>query len=153
MLGDPTQGEDAAQDIFVKVFGLLDRFKGQASFATWLHRIATNHCLDIRRQNKRRRAESLETLLERDNENLSALYNGTIDSIRGIEAKDLADRLLGSFPEDVRTLLILREVQGLSYKELATILNATVDAVKSRLKRARQTLQEKMRHLLKSNVV
>src|ERR1044071_6971126 len=62
ILNDPTLAEDAAQDIFVKVFRLLQTFRGKSSFSTWLYRIATNHCLDLRRKMKRQKTDSLDDL-------------------------------------------------------------------------------------------
>ena len=151
LLTDPTLAEDAAQEIFIKVFQTLHKFRGDSQFSTWLYRVATNHCLDVRRKLKRRKTQSLEDLPSQG-DNLA----GFIDPARMekvLEMKDFSDRILNDLSDDDRTALILREGEGLSYEEIAAFMRVSLDAVKSRLKRARDKVEKKVRHLLASENV
>lgn len=146
LLSDRSKAEDAAQEIFIKAYKSLDRFQGASSFSTWLHRIAVNHCLDVLKKDSRRKTVSLEELIEREGDTIQRLLRPPADLTASLEAADLAGRILSLLPSDYRLLLILRETQGLSYQELAETLDCSVDAVKGRLRRAREGLVEKLRH-------
>jgi RNA polymerase sigma-70 factor, ECF subfamily len=137
ILQNETQAEDAAQDIFVKAYQQLKGFHGRSEFSTWLYRIAVNHCLDLRRKSSRKPTESLENLTQQP---------GTPGPEEALEKKDLAERLLAGLSEAERAALVLRESQGLSYEEIALVLKISTDAVKSRLKRARENIEQKARH-------
>jgi RNA polymerase sigma-70 factor (ECF subfamily) len=153
VLSNPSQAEDAAQEVFIKVYGALPRFRGDSAFTTWLYRLATNHCLDIRRQNKRQRAESLDAVINEEGQTLASLLTESTDSILKIEQTDLIERLLSAMPSESRDLLVLREAEGLSYQELADVFEISLEAVKSRLRRARAALQEKLGHFYKTENV
>ncbi len=90
---NPTAAEDAAQDIFVKAFQLLSKFEGRSSFSTWLYRVATNHCLDLKRAVVRQRSDSLDALLEQNSEKISN-HSPLPDMEKLVEMKDLADCLI-----------------------------------------------------------
>ena len=75
MLSNHTDAEEAAQDIFVKVYHSLPKFKGDSSFSTWLYRITTNHCLDVLRKRTRRKTTSLDALVEQDGDRIHALFS------------------------------------------------------------------------------
>ncbi|MCX5789053.1 MAG: sigma-70 family RNA polymerase sigma factor [Elusimicrobia bacterium] len=139
LLGNQAEAEDAAQEVFLKAYVSLTRFEGDAAFGTWLHRIAVNHCLDLLRKRARRKTDSLDELVEREG--------------RAIEAADLAARLLATLPEEQRVAITLRETQGLNYEEIAKVMDCTVDSVKGRLKRARETLEKSLRHFLSAGGV
>lgn len=146
MLSDGAEADDAAQEVFIKAFQSLERFRGDSSFATWIYRIAMNHCLNVLRQKKRRRTESWDALVEREGEKIEELFTGrTVKDDEG-EYAELLSKLLEHLPEKSREMIVLREVQGLSYQELAGTLGCSLDAVKSRLKRARQELESRLRH-------
>ncbi len=153
MLADATQAEDAAQEIFIKAYESLDKFRGEASFSTWIYRIATNHCLDLLKKRKRTRTESWEALIEKNGDTIEAAMIAPNTAKPSVDMTELITQLLSHMPEISRNMLILREVQGLSYEELAQTLGCTLDSVKSRLKRARQELELKMRHFLKEEAV
>lgn len=145
LLRDRDKGEDAAQETFLKAYKSLDRFQGDAAFSTWLYRIATNHCLDVLRKESRRRTESWEELYEKEGEALHRLLASPAAS-DPLEAADLGERVLAQLPEDYRLVLTLREAQGLSYQEISEVMSCSLDSVKARLRRAREALQEKLRH-------
>jgi RNA polymerase sigma-70 factor, ECF subfamily len=123
ILRDRASAEDAAQDAFLKAYRAFDKFQGKAALSTWLYRIATNRCLDLLRERARRKTEPLAEAGKEEGS--------------GLETADLLSRL----PDEQRAALALREVQGLSYEEIADALGCSVDAVKGRLKRARESLR------------
>ena len=153
MLQNHSEAEEAAQDIFIKAYQYLPKFKGNSSFSTWLYRITTNHCLDQLRKRNRRRTFSLDALIEEEGDRIHGLFSTTAVAASQMEQRDLAGKILSTLPEDYRTILTLREADGLEYQEIADVLNCSLDAVKGRLSRARKTLQENLRHFLPQNDV
>jgi RNA polymerase sigma-70 factor, ECF subfamily len=150
MLNNRTDAEEAAQDIFVKAYQALARFKGDSSFSTWLYRITANHCLDILRKRNRRKTVSWDALVEKEGERMHALLSSTDTGASRLEDRQMADRILSTLTEDHRTVLTLREQDGLEYQEIAEILNCSLDAVKGRLARARKQVQERLAQVLES---
>lgn len=146
MLSDPALAEDAAQEIFIKAYQGLEKFRAGSSFSTWLYRIAANHCVDVLRKLSRRKTESWEALLERDGENIEALFITSKDAVNTTDNNELITKILSCLPEHYRTVIVLREIHGLSYQELAETLKCSVDSVKAKLKRARRELELKVRH-------
>src|SRR5262249_871335 len=130
MLRNGSLAEDAAQEVFIKAYRSLGRFSGDSSFSTWIYRIAANHCLDILRHEAREKKESLDSLLERQGDHAHRLFTAAPDAPLTAEDDDLIQRLLRSLPPDYQLILTLREIQGLSYKELTEALDCSLDAVK-----------------------
>ena len=153
MLSNHTEAEEAAQDVFIKAYRSLDRFKGNSSFSTWLYRITANHCLDVLRKRNRRRTVSLDTLVEEEGDKVHRLFSTAPVAATQMENRDLTGKILSTLPQDYRTILTLREADGLEYQEIAEILNCSLDAVKGRLSRARKQLQENLRHFLQEKDV
>ncbi|MBI4247986.1 MAG: sigma-70 family RNA polymerase sigma factor [Elusimicrobia bacterium] len=153
ILSDRSQAEDAAQEIFIKAFRALDDFRGGAAFATWLYRVASNHCLDLLRKKSRQKTDSLEMLAEREGERFEKLFAAPDPAGSLLERSDLVERALSRLPPDYRLILTLRESQGLNYREIAQVLNCSLDAVKARLRRARKELEGNLRHFLGSENV
>lgn len=134
LLRNPSHAEDAAQDIFLKAYKSLSSFRFDAAFSTWLYRISYRHCLDLLKAAKRRREEALEGLPE---------------PVSPPEHDTLAvESLLEGLSPEYRLALTLREVQGLSYQEMAAAMGDSLDSVKARLRRAREALQVSARHFL-----
>ena len=152
ILGGPAEAEDAAQEIFLKAFQSLGKFRGSSSFSTWLYRVASNHCLDLLRKDARRKSESLDALLEAEGERIQSLLSEP-DAQRRAEDADLVDRILRTLPPDYRLILTLREVQGLSYEEIMEAMDCSLDSVKARLRRARESLEVSLRHFSKRGSV
>lgn len=150
LLADRTAGDDAAQEVFLKAFRALGSFRGESSFATWLHRIALNHCRNELRSRARRRTDSWDALAERG---VDVADGRDVVASRGRESGDMARRVLADLPEDYRTILVLREIQALSYEDIARAMNCTLDSVKARLRRARAAVQERARHLFEPSDV
>lgn len=139
VLGNAAEADDAAQEVFIKAYRGLGNFQGKASFSTWLYRIAVNHCRDLLRSAQRNRTESWEALREEEGESLEA-RTAVLPEPRRNERWLQVQEALNRLPEQYKTVLILREVQGLSYRELADALGCSMDAVKARLRRARREL-------------
>ena len=153
LLGDAHQAEDAAQEIFIKAYQSLRSFQGNSKFSTWLYRIAVNHCKDLLRKRSRQRTESLEALIEKSGDQVQNLWEPSFDPRNTKEASDIVEKLLAMLSPDERLILTLREVQSLSYQEISETLGCSLDAVKSRLRRARETLEQKTRHFSMSKNV
>lgn len=148
LLRHEKDAEDAAQEVFVKAYQSLGSFQQSASFYTWLYRIATNHCLSALRNKGRRMTESLDSLLEAEGDQVAALFSSQPDFRDSLQAKELLTKLLDSLRPNYRAVIVLREVEGLSYEEIGRVLACSVDSVKAQLRRARQEIEEKLRHFL-----
>jgi RNA polymerase sigma-70 factor (ECF subfamily) len=153
LLRNPTDAEDAAQETFIKAYNALSSFNGESQFSTWLYQIAYNNCLDFLRRKKRQKTDSWESLLEEKGEQIRVLLNSPANSEHTLEQNDLINRVLSALSDDHRNILILREMNGFSYEEIASFLRISADAVKGRLKRARLELNEKTRHFFKMHDV
>jgi RNA polymerase sigma-70 factor (ECF subfamily) len=148
MLADPAEAEDAAQEVFLKAYRSLDRFRGDAAFSTWLYRIAANHCHDLLRKHPRGQTQSWEALLETAGRRLEQLLSAPPSAGLAAEQSDLVRRALAQLPPDYCIVLILREIEELSYQEMAQVLDCSLDAVKARLRRARAQFEQLLRHFL-----
>jgi RNA polymerase sigma-70 factor (ECF subfamily) len=145
LLGSRDEAYDLSQEVFLRVFRTLDRFRADASLKTWIYRIAINQASNRRRFWSRRHRlgqVSLDAHVEVHGEPTEATDASSPHRI--LASKELAARLtvaLDALPFDQRTVIILREVEGLSYDEIAQALDIAVGTVKSRLTRARQALR------------
>jgi len=150
MLKDREEARDVSQEAFVKVYKYLDHFKGDASFYTWLYRITVNICIDVMRRkgtSKGDQVEFDETIqLDTTEANLGALGSklGT-NPQKAMLRKELADKIqaaLAEVPEKHRAILLLRELEGMSYEDLARTLEIPKGTVMSRLFHARLKVQK-----------
>jgi RNA polymerase sigma-70 factor (ECF subfamily) len=153
MLGDGTQAEDAAQDVFLKAYRRLSDFRGDAALSTWLYRVASNRCLDLLRQTARRQEESWEAFVEREDAGLKRLLAEPSERAPASEDADLVRRTLERLPPDYRLILTLREIEGLDYRELTKALDCSMDSVKAKLRRAREKFREILGHIESSKNV
>jgi RNA polymerase sigma-70 factor (ECF subfamily) len=135
--GAPDEAEDLAQDVFVKAYFGLTRFEGRSGFATWLQRIKINHCLNFLRARKGRTFIHLEDpALESDSALRVPPQADVVVATR--EDRHAIRTILDCLPDTLRVPLIMRDVDGLSYEEIAGILELTLSAVKMRIKRGRE---------------
>lgn len=153
MLRDHSLAEDAAQDIFRKAYSNLSGFRAEASFKSWLYRIATNQCRDLLRSARRKPTESWDELVEIHGDRIGSLLTSTDDPPSRVEDVEIVSKILEQMPEDYREIILLKELDGLSYQEIAQTLECSLDAVKGRLKRARALLDEKLRHFYTNSSV
>jgi RNA polymerase sigma-70 factor (ECF subfamily) len=149
LLGDAQEALDLSQEVFLRVFRTLPTFRGQSALRTWIYRITVNQAKNRLRWWRRRRRGQQVSLDDhiRDHGEL-ATESATASPDRVFRQKELGDRLrtaLDSLPFDQKTALVLREVDGLSYEEIAFSLGVAVGTVKSRLARARESLRAELR--------
>lgn len=136
MLGNPAEAEDAAQEVLIQLWMSLSAFRGESSLSTWLYRVTTNHCLNVLR--KRRPTEQVDEDVEAV---AAAPHHALVAKAR---FRTLTEAIARLTPEQ-RVPLVLRELEGLSYDEIADVLETTLAAVKGRLHRARIELVGAMR--------
>jgi len=139
ILDSRSEAEDIAQDIFVKIFQSLHDFRGASRFSTWLYRIAVNHCLN----HLRRRTRQQQTLVMTDAVEWTQESQAS-NPYRTLEQKErwvLVQAKLQELSLEHRTIILLRDFEGLSYDEIADVLQLESGTVKSRLHRARMELK------------
>ena len=147
MTGNADDALDMAQEAFLKAFRALPTFLGQSSFSTWLFRIVTNTCLDEKRKQKKRPLiVSLDKPRDtKDGEIKVELADEAPDPLSVTLEHELESELqllLDRLPPDQRTVIIMRDLQGFSYEEIAETLEINMGTLKSRLNRARLHLRE-----------
>jgi RNA polymerase sigma-70 factor (ECF subfamily) len=150
MTNDYDGAVDLAQETFVRVYRAADRYQRSYAFSTYIYRIATNLAISELRKRKRRKLVSLTGFFLSSDGSEAMEFNPPDD--RPLQDKELVDterrnavqRAIGTLPEKYRAPLILRDVDGRSYEEIAKILETSEGTVKSRISRARGFLREKM---------
>ncbi len=142
LVKDRDEADDLAQEVFIKAFRSLAGFKGQAQIYTWLYRIAVNRCLDWLKNRGRHPEMTLERVEVYRADEAHLQSPGTADAeMVQRELGRALEKALQAIPSDYRVALTLREVDGLSYEEIAEVMECSVGTVKSRLFRARLQLQ------------
>jgi RNA polymerase sigma-70 factor (ECF subfamily) len=140
MLGNARDAEDAAQDVFIKAYQRLNDFRPEASLYTWLYRIGVNTCLDYKKK-------SFLRILNHSESKMNSLP-GKSTPEEDYQSKETAmaiNRALAGLPEKLRTTIVLREIELLSYEDIAEILNTSIGTVKSRISRARELLSASLK--------
>ncbi|HHE72394.1 MAG TPA: sigma-70 family RNA polymerase sigma factor [Chloroflexi bacterium] len=143
IMHDESAADDAAQTAFISAYRALKRFRG-GSFRAWLLRIVTNACYDELRRHKRRPQISWEEFGDVDEEANPHMADTSVspeEALAQQELRDLLERTIAKLPQHQRMTLILVDQMGLSYKEAAQVMRVAQGTVKSRLARARQTMQ------------
>ncbi|NLG44024.1 MAG: RNA polymerase sigma factor [Phycisphaerae bacterium] len=136
LMGNSTDAEDAAQEIFLHVYEQAGKFDGQARFSTWVYRLAVRYCLNKVRQRRRRAAAEKAAVAQRIR--LVTAEPGKLPATKDESARAAA--LLERLPPSYRACLVLREIEGRSYAEIAELLDIPPGTVMSRLSRARRLL-------------
>jgi RNA polymerase sigma-70 factor (ECF subfamily) len=143
---------DVSQEVFIKIHKKLKDFRGASSFYTWLYRITANVSIDFRRRTKRiTTVEFDEKILEEPRPGVPHLEQKTFDPRKILEGRELREAILSAIeklPEDQRATVILRELENLSYKEIAKAMNCSLGTVMSRLHYGRKKLKETLSPLL-----
>jgi len=148
LLGDRDEALDLSQEVFLRVFRTIHGFRGQSSLRTWIYRIAVNQARNRHRFWSRRHRADQVSLDEHVAAHGEFLSGGESTPDQVLAQKELAGRLqhaLDSLPFDQRTAIVLREIDGLSYEEIAFSLGIAIGTVKSRLTRARHALRLELR--------
>lgn len=136
MIRGTQDAQDAAQDVFLKAYGSLKAFKPDASLYTWLYRIAVNTCLDYK---KKSRPEQTE-----DDSVIDDLASTEPSPEQHYQSKEIGQSIqlaLQKLPEQLRAAIVLKEIEDLSYEEIAKVLHTSIGTVKSRISRAREELR------------
>lgn len=147
IVGSDEDARDIVQEAFLNAFKSLDRFEGNAKLSTWLHRIAVNAALMKLRTRKRKPEQSIETLLpafmdDGHHEERFQSWDEPVDKVmERQETRELVRQQIDALPESYRTVLVLRDIEGLDTEETANMLGLSVNATKIRLHRARQALR------------
>lgn len=152
LTGNHDDASDVAQEALLKVFTSLPEFRGDASFSTWLYRVVSNTCLDELRRRKRQRAVSLDEPLYMENgEGVSRQWadesDGPEEALARRELQATVQQAISLLEEEHRVILVMRDIEDLSYQEIADALQLSLGTVKSRLNRARAALQKKFSEL------
>lgn len=155
LIRDPGEIEDVAQEAFIKAYRALPNFRGDSAFYTWLYRIAINTAKNHLVAQGRRAPTSTEAEVE-DAENFD-----DADGLRDVntpdammmsrQVGDAVNRAIERLPEDLRTAIVLRELEGLSYEEIAESMNCPIGTVRSRIFRAREAIASELRPLLETS--
>lgn len=151
-LGDDDEAGDCAQETFVRVYRSLGSFKGASSFSTWIYAIALNTCRN-RRQSLAFRIRKLMVGIDASRETEDGEMQREIagddptppEELERRETERAVQAAIGALDEERRDVVLLRDVQGLSYEEIATVTGLNPGTVRSRLARARQDLKEKLK--------
>jgi RNA polymerase sigma-70 factor, ECF subfamily len=151
MLGNREEAEDVAQEVFITVFKSIDSFRGDSKFSTWLYRITANHCKNrikyLSRRHDRQQSEFEEGVLRHNPESqltAPAPSPRPDKQLEGMELEQLVQEALATLDEEQRILIVLRDIEELSYKEICDVTSLPEGTVKSRLHRARLALRQKI---------
>ena len=138
---------DASQEVFLRVFRFLPGFQEESGFSTWIYRIGVNVCKDMLAKRARRGELPLEVPDDEDDHRTVEIADGRYDPETIAQQADLRKTLvdaIAQLPQQQREMIVLRDIQGLSYEEIAQVLSLEVGTVKSRLSRARENLRKKL---------
>ena len=152
LIRDPAEVEDVAQEAFIKAYRALPNFRGDSAFYTWLYRIAINTAKNWLVSQGRRAPTSTEADIEEaetfdDGEQLRDL-NTPDAMLLTKQVANAVNRAIEQLPEDLKTAIVLRELEGLSYEEIAETMNCPIGTVRSRIFRAREAIAEELRPVL-----
>ena len=146
MLADPDEAADATQEVFVRVMRSVLGFRGESSFGTWLHRVTVNVCLTALRRRSRARATGMVAggtpfALPGDEVTLASTGDSPSELAETADLVARSEAALAALPEDARAVVVLRDLEGLSTREVAELLGVTETVVKVRLHRAHARLR------------
>ena len=153
---DRTEVEDVTQEAFIKAYRALRGFRGESAFYTWLYRIGINTAKNYLVSRGRRAPTSTEFDIEEAEsfEDAGLLHdlNTPEATLLTKEIGDTVNAAVEALPEELRTALTLREIEGLSYEDIAQVMNCPIGTVRSRIFRAREAVAEKLRPLLGTSI-
>jgi len=149
---DPSEVEDVMQEAFIKAYRALPAFRGESAFYTWLYRIGINTAKNYLAAMRRRAPTSTEIAAEEaegydDGERLRDL-NTPENILLSKEIADTVNATMAALPEELRTAIQLREMEGMSYEDIARIMDCPIGTVRSRIFRARESIAERLRPLI-----
>lgn len=149
---DPELSLDIAQEAFIKAYRALPRFRGDSAFYTWMYRIAVNTAKNHLAAQRRRPMDVELDMQDPEQYDLHAKLKET-DTPEGLtlssELQEIVERAIAALPEDLRTAIVLRELEGMSYEEIAQTMECPVGTVRSRIFRARDAIGKKVGSLVR----
>ena len=150
-VSDAAEAQDVAQEAFLKAYRALPSFRGDSAFYTWLYRIAINTAKNALVSNRRRPVDFDLDLQDPEQYDRQAKLK-EVDTPEGVllteEIRAVVEKALEQLPEDLRTAIVLREIEGLSYEEIAEAMDCPVGTVRSRIFRAREAIDKRLQPLL-----
>jgi RNA polymerase sigma-70 factor, ECF subfamily len=150
-VSDAAEAEDVAQEAFIKAYRALASFRGDSAFYTWLYRIAINTAKNALVSSRRRPVDFDLDLQDPEQYDRHARLKDA-DTPEGVllteEIRQVVEHAMEQLPEDLRTAIVLRELEGLSYEEIAEAMDCPVGTVRSRIFRAREAIDKKLKPLL-----
>jgi RNA polymerase sigma-70 factor (ECF subfamily) len=152
MVRDPAEAEDVTQEAFIKAYRALPNFRGESAFYTWLYRIGVNTAKNWLVANGRR-MPTVSDITDDESEGIDdgGLLRDDETPDRVLMSKQIGETVnaaMDALPEDLRTAIALREIEGLSYDEIARIMDCPIGTVRSRIFRAREAIAERLRPML-----
>ena len=148
---DQAEAQDVAQEAFIKAYRAIPRFRGDSAFYTWLYRIAINTAKNHLVAARRRPLDYDMDIQDPEQYDMHARLKD-VDTPEGTllseEIRETVNRAIEALPEDLRTAIMLRELEGMSYEEIATAMECPVGTVRSRIFRAREAIDKRLRPLL-----
>ena len=155
MIRDPAEVEDVAQEAFIKAYRALPQFRGDSAFYTWLYRIAVNTARNWQAA-QARRPTSPDTVQTEDGETFSQIDNLTDIStpesqLASRQIVETVNAAMQALPEELRTAIVLREIEGMSYEDIAQAMDCPIGTVRSRIFRAREAIAAQLRPVLDTN--
>ena len=148
-MGNPEDASDLAQETFIKVYKSIDKFRGDASFSTWIYRVTSNICKDELRKIKRKYQTSLDQEIWLDEGSVTKQVMDTNptpeEAYEQKELKKYLQDLIAGLSPEYRMVVVLRDIKGYSYEEIAEITETSLGTVKTRLNRARKALCEQLK--------
>jgi RNA polymerase sigma-70 factor (ECF subfamily) len=155
MVRDPDRVEDIAQETFIRAYRAIPQFRGESAFYTWLYRIAVNTAKKTLMDMKRDPIVTESALASRGESDETSLLENELSDVATPDAvlasREIAQTVnaaIEALPEDLRQAILLREVEGLAYEEIATVMNCPIGTVRSRIFRAREAIAQRLRPLL-----
>lgn len=150
-VSDPSEALDVAQEAFIKAYRAIGKFRGDSAFYTWLYRIAINTAKNwLVARNRRPPSSDIDAADAEQYDMDSRLKERSTpenELLREEIEKTVYDTI-AALPDDLRTAIILREIEGMSYEEIATTMECPIGTVRSRIFRAREAIDEKLKHLV-----
>ena len=144
MCANREDAQDCLQEAMLRVYRAIGGFKGESSFSTWLYRITMNTCLDELRRRKNKQSASLDDLLDEGWAPSDERGSPERHALRA-EAARVLHQAIRELPDDMRAAVVLRDIQGCAYEEIARALDINVGTIKSRISRGREKLREKLK--------
>ena len=152
LIKNTSEVEDVAQETFIKAFRAIQQFRGDSAFYTWLYRIAVNTAKNHLFSRGKRPITLSELAKNEDSESydvIDAVSNESPEgNLAGLQIAEAVNNAVGKLPEELSTAVILREMDGLSYEEIAEVMNCPIGTVRSRIFRAREAIAQELRPLL-----